>query len=804
MNFSNKVALYKNLPAFLGVVTVVTGCVVLLGWQFNILTLQHILSGLPKMTPNTAVGFILSGLSLSLYSWDAQLIKNKNHQRRLAQILAILVMLLALQTVGEYLFNWDIGIDQLLYADAVNAAQTSIPGRPSPHTAAAFSFIGFALILIYKDSPHRHWLAQYCTLTALFIALLALVGYIFRISYFFRISSDIGMALHTATTFLILGIGILLLNPDRGFMTIIVANNAGGKIARRLLLIAVLVPVIVGIVSIFGERAGLFSVNFVPILLTVLNIYIYSGAVWWIARSLNQTEAQRQQIEETLRLNEERTRLIIESALDAVVTINSNSIIIGWNSQAEMIFGWSRQEALGKSLDIILPHQYREAHHQGMRYFLKTNEGPLLNQRFEITALHREGTEFPVELAISPIPMQNGVVFSAFIRDITQRKRLESQFLQAQKMEAVGQLTAGIAHDFNNLLTVITINAQFMQIHLPEEGLLYSKLDNILKAGTGTANLIRQLLIFSRKQITAPKTIDLNTVITEMNQLLERVIGENIEVTLQLTPNLWPIKVDPAQMEQIVVNLVVNARDAMPMGGKLIVETKNIVLTDMNSVNFIDLQPGEYILLTVSDTGVGMNKEVQTRLFEPFFTTKAVGKGTGLGLATVYGIVMQNNGHISVYSEERKGSSFKIYLPRSQGSVEPTKSPSPLREAEGGHETILIVEDDPNIRKIIKDILQEKNYTVIDAEDGETALHFAAQHSGAINLLLTDVIMPGMSGKALAKKLIKKYPHLKIIYMSGYSEEIISHHGILESGIVLLEKPFSLADMLHKIREVLG
>lgn len=385
-----------------------------------------------------------------------------------------------------------------------------------------------------------------------------------------------------------------------------------------------------------------------------------------------------------------------------------------------------------------------------------------------------------------------------------ERKRLEAQFLQAQKMEAIGQLTAGIAHDFNNLLTAIIFNAQFMQMNLPSEHPLQAQADTISQASSRAADLIRQLLIFSRKQITSPRTVKLNKAITEMSQLLERVIGENIEVKLKLAPDLWSVKIDPTQLEQVVVNLVVNARDAMPDGGKLILETANLEMSVTAVAGSIDLEPGNYVLLTVSDTGIGMSQEVQARLFEPFFTTKEVGKGTGLGLSTVYGIVTQIGGCIGVYSEEAKGSSFKVYLPRSQVETEQTAPASPKREEQGGDETILLVEDDAVIRKLAKDVLLEHGYTVLDAEDGIQGLQVAASHTGPIHLLLTDVIMPGLSGKALAEELTKENPQISVLYMSGYSDEVISHHGILEPGLVLLEKPFNLVEMTRKVREVLG
>jgi PAS domain S-box-containing protein len=419
--------LYKSLPTVASVGAIITGCLVLIGWRFDLPALQQVLPGLPKMTANTAVAFVLAGLSLWLYTSAAKPTPSYDRQRRLAQVLAAFVTLIGLLTLSQYLFGWDGGLDQLLVEDPAGAEETSIPGRPSPHTALAFAFTGLSLLLIHRDSSRHHWLAQYFTFTAAFIALLALVGYAFSISFLFSISAYTGMALHTALTFILLCAGLLFLHPDRGFMALMTTGNLGSLMARRLVLVAIGVPLLVGWVSILGQQAGLYPTEFEPVLLAVLSAYGFSGAIWWYAHSLNRMDTGRQQAEETLRQNEERTRLIVENALDAVITIDTESRISDWNSQAEAIFGWSHQEVVGHSLDIILPPQYRAAHHHGMQHFLATGEGPVLNTRFEISALRRDGAEFPVELTISPIRMGEHFIFSAFIRDITERQQAEEQ-----------------------------------------------------------------------------------------------------------------------------------------------------------------------------------------------------------------------------------------------------------------------------------------------------------------------------------------------------------------------------------------
>ncbi|MBI1878196.1 MAG: PAS domain S-box protein, partial [Chloroflexi bacterium] len=370
------------------------------------------------------------------------------------------------------------------------------------------------------------------------------------------------------------------------------------------------------------------------------------------------------------------------------------------------------------------------------------------------------------------------------------RRQLEGQYHQAQKMEAVGRLTAGVAHDFNNLLTSISGFTHLIQAELQPNDPLQEMVDTILRSSQRAADLVRQLLAFSRKQIIQPKVLDLNTVVTEMDKMLRRIIGEDINLKTVLTPDLWPVKVDTAQIEQVIVNLAVNARDAMPRGGQLTIETANMVIDDDYMAGHLGTQPGEYVLLAVSDTGCGMSHEVKTRIFEPFFTTKEVGKGTGLGLATIFGIVRQSGGNIWVYSEENVGTTFKIYLPRAQETGLTPARPEIGAEMPSGDETILLVEDDIGVRGLVRQVLLRQGYTLLEAQNGQEALRLSAYYSGPIHLLLTDVVMPGISGKALARELAHTRPDLKILFMSGYTDEAIAHHGVLDPGVAFLQKPF--------------
>ncbi|MBE7467711.1 MAG: hypothetical protein DPW09_20400 [Anaerolineae bacterium] len=414
---------------------------------------------------------------------------------------------------------------------------------------------------------------------------------------------------------------------------------------------------------------------------------------------------------------------------------------------------------------------------------------------------HRFSTE-ELNLTWSVADQLAGVL--ARLRLEEQRQRLEEQYYQAQKMEAVGRLTAGVAHDFNNLLMTINGFATLIQEDLRPDDPHWEMVGTILRSGQRAAGLVRQLLAFSRKQIIQPQVLNLNSIVVELDKMLQRVIGEDIDLKTILAPELWPVKVDPAQIEQVILNLVVNARDAMPTGGQLTIETANVVIDDNYVAGHLNTRPGQYVLLAISDTGCGMSPEVKARIFEPFFTTKERGQGTGLGLATVFGIVKQNGGHIWVYSEEGLGTTFKIYLPRVEEEVTgPPIHLEPGSEMPPGSETILLVEDDLEVRELLRRVLSKLGYTLLEAGNGSEALRLLAHYPDPIHLLLTDVVMSGMSGKTLAGQAITLRPGLKTLFMSGYTDEAIIQHDVLDSDVAFLQKPFSPLSLAVKLRSIL-
>jgi PAS domain S-box-containing protein len=503
----------------------------------------------------------------------------------------------------------------------------------------------------------------------------------------------------------------------------------------------------------------------------------------------------RKQMEDELREREYSYRTLLEQASDGIFVTNAQGDYITVNPRACEMLGYSESELLQMNVRDVLPPG-------------ETSRAPLRIDEIraghtvvhERQFLRKDGSRFPVEISAKVL---NDGRMQGIVRDITERKRLESQLLQAQKMEGIGQLAGGIAHDFNNLLTVISGYADFVREALPPDDPTLADIDEIRKAAQRASSLTQQLLAFARKQVIEPYVINLNTLILNMEKLLRRLIGEDVDLVALPAPDLGQVRVDPGQIEQVIMNLAVNARDAMPDGGQLTIETANVVLDANYARRHISVVPGEYVLIAVSDTGSGMDEATQQHIFEPFFTTKAPGHGTGLGLATCYGIVKQHGGNIWLYSELGQGTTFKIYLPRVD---EPPVDVFHRNERRwhGGSETVLIVEDEVAVRTLAVRALREHGYQVIEASNGSEALQLVrAQQTATIDLLLTDVVMPQMGGKALVAQLTEIYPQLKVLFVSGYAASAIVQHGQLEPNTMFLQKPFSPTSIVRKVREVL-
>jgi PAS domain S-box-containing protein len=766
------------------------------------------------------------------------------------------------------------------------------------------------------------------------------------------------------------------------------------------------VPVVTGYAQTkgFGEFAGLgWSVLvrmerqniLAPIHAFLWKVGIIGGMVWipmlvlllWATTRLRTEHRQAQQesawaraAEAALLQSQERNRAIVDTALDGVITIDSAGIVTDWNAQATAIFGWSREDALGRALTAtIIPDRDRQAHEHGIREFLRTGVGAILNRRIEIVAQHRDGRELPVELAVSPAKIGNAYIFSAFIRDITDRRRAErrlasqyavtrvlaeattmeeavskiiqaigerlewdlglfwradkatkmlrcldqwkapsmqadsftqdtwqrvfargeglpgriwtsgksawvtdvtvdadftrgvqareagihgafgfpiligneiegvieffsrqvrqpddellrmvediglkmgqfgerartervlreteAQLRQAQKMEAVGRLAGGMAHDFNNLLTVIRGYSDLLLGRLGATDVIRKDTEEIKKAADRASGLTRQLLAFSRRQFIATKVLDLNALVANMDGMLRRLIGEDtVELSAELDASIGAIKADPGQVEQVIMNLVVNACDAMPKGGRLTIETRNVTIGEEVRLDTVGVAPGSYVLLAVCDNGHGMDAETRSHLFEPFFTTKEKGKGTGLGLSTVYGIVNQSGGSITVESAPDRGTTFRIYFPRVEPEAPGMAGAVQAIDPAHGRETILLVEDEPAVRGLVHETLRLHGYTVLEARHGIEALLASTKYVGSIHLLLTDVVMPQMSGPEVAEKILTLRPEIKVLYMSGYPDHPLFDRGSVSRQTGFLQKPFSPPVLAQKVREVL-
>ncbi len=502
-----------------------------------------------------------------------------------------------------------------------------------------------------------------------------------------------------------------------------------------------------------------------------------------------------------VRENEARLSSIIASAMDAIIAIDDAQRIVLFNHAAEVVFRCPANDALGQPLDRFIPTRLREAHRQHIQRFGKSGATMRRMGRLDpLCGLRADGEEFPIEASISHAEVGGKRVFTVILRDISERQRLEEQLLHSQKLESVGRLAGGIAHDFNDMLTAIFGYLDLARSHAEPGDPVRECLDAVQAAAQRAADLTSKLLAFARKQVFAPELIDLSLLVRNVMGMVGRLLGDDVEMIVSAAPRLPSVRVDPGQMEQVLINLAVNARDAMPRGGKFIVETTSVEL-DQDYVRLRpDVQPGTYVQLSVSDTGTGMDPVTLEHCFEPFFTTKGVGRGSGLGLATCHGIVKQSGGHISVYSERGCGTTFRIFLPACVEPAAPKRHSIPPA-AHSGSETILLVEDDALVRDIAARALRNCGYRVLEDATASEALALAG--TDKFDLLLTDVVLPDMSGRTLAEQLGQKRPNLRVLYSSGFTDNVIVHHGVLAPGVSFLAKPYTPTTLAARVRQVL-
>jgi two-component system cell cycle sensor histidine kinase/response regulator CckA len=760
-----------------GATVVVIGAVALLGWMTGSRTLSAIGQDFIPMAPNTALLFILLGAGLCAPTKSRWALSYN-------RVAIALSFLFSASRVAEYLLGTNLGVDGWLFSFPSESLGLAPVGKMAFFTALTFVLACIALAGLTVPTRNRYLDDVIRTLGFV----VTLVGIVFSLGYLYDApllysGRHIPMALPSAVAFLILGLSIVI--------PAIVRDHTDRRDAERALRLAH-----DQLEHRVAERtAALEAVN--------------AG----LQRTVTQLEERTKEAElarQERYAAEERYHALVDGLAIGVVLMTPQGIQTA-NPSAERILGLSLDQMLGRT---AVDPRWRAVHEDGSPFpgethpvavSLRTGE----SQRNVVMGLHRPDDSL-VWIEINSDPLFRGAdatpyaAVASFV-DITQRKQAEDHLRQAQKMDAVGQLAGGIAHDFNNMLTAITGYSVLLLDELDPSDPKREDVQEIKAAADRAATLTRQLLAFSRRQMLQPEVIDLNKTVGEMEKMLRRLVVEDIKLVTVLEPELGRVKADPGQVEQVLMNLVVNARDAMPDGGTLTLETANVRLGEAYAGRHAPLAipSGEYVRLTVSDTGCGMDDVTRARIFEPFFTTKPKGKGTGLGLSTVYGIVKQSGGYIWCYSEPGEGTTFKIYLPRTDAVAEQPNGDDARSTSRRGSETILLVEDDDAVRSISRRILELQGYSVIEAGNGVEALRLCGLAATPVDLVLTDMVMPEMNGKELARQLRERYPEIRLLFMSGYTEDAALRQSFLEPGTAFIEKPFAPAALADKVRRVL-
>jgi two-component system cell cycle sensor histidine kinase/response regulator CckA len=777
--------------------TLVIGALAVTGWLTGQLQLASIADGLPPAKANAALAFVLLGAAL--------LLRAGSYDGRRAGVgtgLAIAAGCIGLATLAEYATGVNLGIDELIVVDASGVGRD--PGRMAFLMTVAISLAAGSIVLHGRagSAGLLRWLLALGAFTAGYFSLLGLSFGALELATAFGLGPEIGLP--AALSALALGLAGLACCHTPSPTSILLASTPGARIARVVVVAGMVGLPAVGWFSRLGEDTGLFTREFGAVVMVATSGVVVAIVGLWAGTWADRFQRAEKLTLEHLAQMEGRYRGLLEAAPDAMVVVNGAGDIVLLNLQAEKQFGYHRDELVGQPVTNIIPEGFAE---RLIADDLRSAADALAQQigtGIELIARRKDGSEFPIEIMLSPLKSAEGILVTAAIRDITERKRLEAQLSQSQRLEAVGQLAGGIAHDFNNLLTAIRGYSEFARRGLGEDDDRRSDIDEVIVNADRAAALIRQLLAFSRRQILQPQVLDPAAIVEGIVPMLRRLIGEQVELTSHTAPGLGGVKVDPSQLEQVIVNLAVNARDAMPDGGKLTIELSNFEFDAPYVAAHAAAVPGPYVLLVVSDTGVGMDVETRVRVFEPFFTTKEPGKGTGMGLATVYGIIKQSGGFIYVYSEPGQGTTFRIYLPRVAEERPAAVAETPAaRPSSSGTETILLVEDEPAVRDFARRTLEEQGYIVLQAASGADALSIIASHAGPIALLVTDVVMPGLQGYQVAEQLAAARPELRVLYVSGFTENSMIHRGVPDHGGAFLAKPFSSDGLGEAVRRVL-
>jgi PAS domain S-box-containing protein len=745
-----------------------------------------------------------------------------------------------LLSLSRLYLPWDLGPDRLLFARRLAVPVAGFTNRMAPVTACALVFIAVALFLLTFESARARRVGSAAAMIVGVVGLAVIVDYGYESRSLSTIGGFIPVAFNTGLALLACSIGLLAARPTEGVM-LLVRNGAGSVLARRLLPAAVIIPITISWLELRGTDFGWYDNAGGSALVAMTTMLLLVALVWRDALRANRADdertgaesklrevnhslearvalrtgalvqtnaelsvevAARRRAEEELRRTADELRGWFEASPLAMCSLSAGDIVLSWNRAAEGLFGWQANEVIGKSLPIVSDASRAEAAELTAQVIAGK---PVMD--YETQRLCRDGSVREVSVSTAALHdaagKARGVV--ALYTDIGHRKQLERQLHQAQKMDAIGQLAGGVAHDFNNILTVIQAAAEFLASELDEHDTRRADALEIESAALRAATLTRQLLTFSRQSVVERQPLDLAGVVDRTDSMLRRLLEANVELLIHHQAGQGLVNADPHQLEQIIVNLVVNARDAMPRGGRILIETQSAVLDDNYARAHVGTIPGPYVMLAVTDTGTGMSLDTQARVFEPFFTTKAAGEGTGLGLATVYGIVKQFNGHIWLYSELGSGTTFKIYLPEMSepGAVDAAVTGAgPVAATRGTR--VLLVEDHAIVRRAVHAQLERQGYLVTDAESGDEAL--AVLHGGddGFDLVLSDMMMPGLSGLELRHRLQDQGSTLPVLLMSGYSENAIKRFGSIDQLSPHIEKPFTTALLTRRIEELVG
>ena len=815
--FARRVERARSFSGFASLALVLLGTSVLIGWRIDQSHLKSGIPGLVAMNPVTALAFVAAGLALCLLRSESLPARS----RLFARMLAVLVVVLPLVSLSRLYLPWDLALDRLLFSAQVAVASGGVPNRMAPNTGLNFVLLGLALLFLDRRTARGWRPAEGMTAAAGIFALFAVLGYAYESRLLYGVGAFIPMAVNTALGFVVLSAGMLCARPRDGVMALFLADGPGGVLARRLVPSAFVIPAVLGWLALKGQTAGLFDGAGVLALMSAGTTLTIATLIWLSVVSLDQSDRARARAEQRVRrMNDELEARVVERTREveraneelratfeasplAICTFSPESRVLSWNRAAEELFGWTAEEVLGRFPPFIPADLMEEMERLRERVM---SGAPLTN--YETQRLHKDGRRLELSLSTASLFDKAGATCGvvAVYTNVGDRKALEAQLRQAQKMEAVGRLAGGVAHDFNNILTAIRAGAEFLLADLDAEDPRRTDAADIRSAADRAAGLTRQLLAFSRQQVLEPRVVDLNAVVTAIEPMLRRLVEENISLVTCLGADLNRVQADPNQLEQVLLNLVVNGRDAMADGGTLLIETSNVVLDEEYPRTHATARPGPHVLLSVTDTGCGMDAATQARIFEPFFTTKPVGVGTGLGLATVYGIVKQSGGHIWVYSEVGRGTTFKIYFPRHTGPDDETAPDEPRRSQPAAAATeakILLVEDDIAVRNIVSRLLERHGYQVLEVPNGAQALTTLADSSVAIDLVISDIVMPEMSGLELRERLRSIRPGLPLLLMSGYSQETITRLGNPASFGPMVEKPFTVQGILDKVAQVL-